>query len=266
MGNGEFKTDSNDEKEGADGRLVFGGIRAGLQGAVGGAVAGVVGALSLATKKTLIFYKKDGSIWCDIPQTLNWDNGSSVFSKTKFGAWFAEKKHEKEYITAKVTAIDALQNTKRKAWRNKFARNFTIRFETGECPECVGKNGYKLNCTRCNGNGSVGACDRVIEYRSLKKEGDNILNMIKAIEWIKVNEPEDANLFTEKCSYNDLLDALENKDTFVNKPKEYIPVMRTDKRRLASCWTSAVLRYAMDSIENMEALDERPRASRLSLE
>merc|ERR1711964_496406 len=81
MGNGEFKTDSNDEKEGADGRLVFGGIRAGLQGAVGGAVAGVVGALSLATKKTLIFYKKDGSIWCDIPQTLNWDNGNRCFRK-----------------------------------------------------------------------------------------------------------------------------------------------------------------------------------------
>merc|ERR1711964_168678 len=151
------------------------------------------------------------------------------------------------FIWAKVTAIDSLQDTPWKAKGNKGRRNFAIRFLSGQCPLCK-KDGYRLNCPICKGKGSIGACDRVIEYRSLKEKENNIENIIKAMKWINDNKPE---LFTDKCSYDDLLKALED-----TKPK-------AGKRRLASSWTSAVLRYAMDSIENMEALDQRPRPCRL---
>jgi len=206
---------------------------------------------------------------------------------------------------------------------NKGARNFTIRFESGQCPECVGAEegpgkGYKTNCT-CH-KGTLNACDRVIEYRTLKEEPENILNMINVMKWINANNPNceackgskensycnkdrhytsgvcnqkkinkdksngvegvkacrwvtkqcktckgSGKLFTNKCKYNDLLDELEHKDTLVEIPYGY--KKRGEKRRLASCsWTSAVFRYAMDSIENMEALDQRPRASRRNFE
>merc|ERR1711900_30191 len=95
----------------------------------------------------------------------------------------------------------------------------------------------KIKCIRCI-KGTIGACARVIQYRKLKEEPGNMLNMINAIKWINARDP---NLFTKKCKYIDLLDALEHKDTFVDdvKPKDY--KIHGEKRRLASCsWTSAV--------------------------